>query len=130
MPYLKRGRKKEIMVDRKNANTDGDFNYLYSREYLKYFIANVSYAAIARIAKSAIKPQKIEGVEQLEDLLTFLGVPEIDRQVARMLAYLEFYERVGRLYEDHCIAVNGDLEEYEEAQRAIIRKFGDLEKTS
>lgn len=124
MPYLKPGRIKELMLEKKRANTDGDYNYLYTRQYLKYFIANPSYASIAKIAKSAITGRSIEGVEQLEDLLTLLGIPLLDRQAARFLAYVEFYARIGRRYEDQCIVQNGDLPEYLDAERAIQEKFG------
>lgn len=124
MPYLKLGRKKEVMVERKRAATDGDYNYLYTREYLKAFIANPSYGTIATIAKAAIAPHKLEGVLDLEHLLTMLLVSELDRKTARLLAYLEFYARIGRMYEKQCIIANGDLEEYQAAEQAIMAKFG------
>lgn len=124
MPYLESGQKKELMTEPKRATRDGDFNYLYSRAYLKAFIANPSYATIALIAKAAIEPKKLDGVERVDDLLTVMLVSDLDRKAARMLAYLEFYSRIGRLYEDQCIIKNGDLEEYKAAELAIQEKFG------
>lgn len=123
MPYLKTGRKKELMVEQKRANTDGDFNYLYTREYLRAFIAKPEYAMIALIGKAAISPKRIEAVEKLDDLLGFLGASLLDRQTARLLAYLEFYARIGRRYETECIVRNGDLDEYIAAERIIQEKF-------
>lgn len=127
MPYLKTGRKRELMLEKKRANTDGDYNYLYTREYLKVFIAKPEYATIALLAKAAVTGRRVDGVEQLEDLLTMLGVPLLDRQAARLLAYVEFYTRIGRLYEQNCITSNGDLDEYAEAERAIQEKFNRTE---
>lgn len=124
MPYLKEGRKKEVGSEPKRANTDGDYNYLYTLEYLKAFTANPSYATIAKIRKASINTGKIDGVFHLDNFLAVLGVPALDRQVARDLAFLEFYYRIGRKYEDQAIAHNGDLVEYAEAERAIATKFG------
>ena len=124
MPYLPEGRKKEVGSEPKRANTDVDFNYLYTREYLREFIANPSYATIAKIQKAALRPRKIESVFHLDNLLTVLGVTADDREAARLLAYAEFYARIGRKYEDQSIAHNGDLVEYAEAERAIAKKFG------
>jgi hypothetical protein len=123
VPYLKFGRKKEVRSERRRANTDGDFNYLFTLEYLEAFTANPSYATIAKIAKAAIQPKWIEGVLILDDYLTVNGVPLIDRQAARLLAFVEFYRRIGAKYEEECITRNGDLAEYREAELAIQKKF-------
>lgn len=123
MPYLKTGRKKEVGSEMKRANTDGDYNYLFTREFLRAFIAEPCYATIARIQKSVLHPAKLDSVGALDNLLTFLGIPAIDREAARLLAFAEFYARIGRKYEDQAIAHNGDVEEYAEAERAITKKF-------
>lgn len=123
MPYLKTGRKREVASEPQRANTDGDFNYLYTRAYLKAFTANPSYGTIALLAKAAIDPKKHDLVERIDDLLTLLLVSDLDRKAARLLAYLEFYARIGRMYEKQCIIANGDLEEYKAAEQAIMEKF-------
>lgn len=123
MPYLKEGRKKEVKAERKRANTDGDYNYLYTVEYLEAFTANPSYGTIAQIVKASIEPHKLAGVEALEEFLTVNAVSLIDRKAARLAALLEFYARIGRKYEKECIVTNGDLDEYKRAELAIQEKF-------
>lgn len=126
MPYTKPGRRREVIAERKRATEEGDWNLLYTIEYLDAFIANPSYATIHKIGKAAKHPQRLEGVGALEDFLTVNGVSAEDREEARDEALAEFRRRIVGLYEDHCIELNGDLEEYKQAQIAIIRKFGAL----
>lgn len=127
MPYLKPGRKKEVRSEHKRANTDGDFNYLFTVEYLEAFIANPCYATIAKIGKSARDPHKLSGVEALEEFLTVSGIPLADRIEAREEALAEFRRRIVAKYEDQSIIANGDLEEYIRAERAIQEKFAVVE---
>lgn len=127
MPYLKFGRKKEVRSERKRASTDGDFNYLFTVEYLEAFIADPCYATIARIGKAAKDPRKMPGVEALEEYLTVNGVPLADRVEARDEALAEFRRRIVAKYEDQSIIANGDLEEYIRAERAIQEKFAKAE---
>ena len=56
---------------------------------------------------------------EIEDKLEFLQVPDIDKEVARDLAFLEFYRRIGVMYEDFAIEKNGDVVEYGEAEDCI-----------
>lgn len=123
MPYLKEGRKKEVKAEHKRATDDGDFNYLYTVEYLEAFTENPCYATIAKIGKAAIDPTKLPGVDALEAFLTFNGIPALDRREAREEALAEFRRRIVAKYEDQCIIRNGDLEEYIRAERAIQEKF-------
>lgn len=123
MPYLKQARKQEVKARHQRATEDGDFNYLYTVEYLEAFIANPSYATIARIGKSSIDPHKLPGVEALEEFLMVNGVPALDRREAREEALAEFRRRVVALYEDECIKRNGDLDEYTKAIGVIREKF-------
>lgn len=127
MPYLNKKRKEDVKASRQRANEDGDWNYLYSVEYLEAFMANPCYATIARIGKSAIEPRKLPGVEALEDFLTVNGVPALDRREAREEALAEFRRRIVALYEDECIKRNGDLDEYIRAERVILEKFAAVE---
>lgn len=123
MPYLNEGRKKELLTEPQRANTDGDYNFLFTQEYLKVFNANPSYATIALIKKASIRPEAIASVDHLERTLMFNGVISIDRIAARELAFLEFYHRVGYIYELRARENNGDLASYQEAFRAINEKF-------
>ena len=97
-------------------------------EYLEAFIAAPSYATIAKIKKSVINPRKLPGVDALDSFLTLLLVPEIDRRVARELAWEEFYRRIGAKYEDQCVIRNGDLDEYIRAEQVIQEKFAETEE--
>lgn len=126
MPYLKQARKDLVKVKRQVANEDGDWNFLYSVEYLEAFIANPCYATIARIGKSSIDPHKLPGVEALDEFLTVNGVSFLDRREAREEALAEFRRRVVAHYEDKSIERNGDLEEYTRALKVVENKFAPL----
>lgn len=123
MPYLKLGRKKELLTEPKRANTDGDWNYLYTVAFLKEFISRPEYATIARIRKSVHDPRKVKGTDDVDDFLIVQGVSALDRQTARELAFAEFYERVGKLYEKLARERNGDVQEYVDAIAVIANKF-------
>ena len=127
MPYIKEARKQLVKVKKQAATEDGDWNFLYTVEYLEGFIANPCYATIARIGKAAIDPHKLPGVEALEEFLTVNGVSALDRREAREEAMAEFRRRVVGLYEDKSIERNGDLEEYKRAIKAINDKFSTAE---
>lgn len=123
MPYLVEGRKKELLTEPQRAITDGDFNYLFTLAYIKVFLANPGYTTLARIRKASLMPLRLEEVEAVENLLIVNGVSVMDRIVARDLAFTEFYSRIGRNYEENCIAINGDITQYHDAEKAIIEKF-------
>lgn len=123
MPYLKKARKQLVKAKTQLADEDGDWNFLFSIEFLEAFIASPCYATIARIGKSAIDPHKLPGVEALDQFLTVNGVSALDRREAREEALAEFRRRIVAKYEDQCIVRNGDLEEYIRAERVIQEKF-------
>lgn len=128
MPYTKPGRRKEVIADRKRATEEGDWNLLYTNEYLEAFIAKPSYATIHRIGKAATKPKYLPGVEALDEFLSTFGfVSEDDRTEAREEALAEFRRRVVALYEKQCIVANGDLDKYIQAERVIQEKFATVE---
>lgn len=124
MPYLKEGRKKEVRSEHKRAIEPGDWNYLFTLEYIKAFIGDPRYAMIHRIGKASKNPHYLLNVQELEDYLTVLGVTLDDRAEAREEAMAEFRRRIVGPYEDMSIKVNGDLAEYEELQKIILKKFG------
>lgn len=123
MPYTPQGRRKEVIADRKKATEEGDWNLLYTTEYLEAFIAKPSYATIHRIGRAAKNPHRLPGVEALEEFLTVNGIPLEDRIEARDEALAEFRRRIVAKYEDQCIIKNGDLEKYIQAERVIQEKF-------
>lgn len=123
MPYLLEGRKKELTVEPQRAETDGDYNFLFTRAYLKRFISDPSYATIALIRKAALHPPVLKTVDDIECMLYDKKVPWLDREVARSLAFTEFYDRIGKRYEELAAVKNGDLVEYEQAFLAMIEKF-------
>ncbi len=123
MPYLKDGRKKELLTEPQRANTDGDYNFLFMQEYLKSYINKPSYSTIALIRKASITPSKVEGVKAIEDLLTVQGVSQLDRIVARDLAFQEFYRRIGSMHEEEAQMSNGDVELFDEALRVMLERF-------
>src|SRR4051812_22016411 len=116
MPYTPQGRRKEVVADRKKATEEGDWNLLYTTEYLEVFLAKPSYATIHKIGRAAIDPSKLPGVDALECFLTVNGIPALDRREAREEALAEFRRRVVAKYEDQCIIKNGDLEKYIQAE--------------
>ncbi len=123
MPYTPQGRRKEVIADRKRATESGDWNLLYSTEYLDAFIEKPCYDTIHRIGRAAIDPTRLPGVDALECFLTVNGVSALDRREAREEAMAEFRRRVVAKYEDQCIIKNGDLEKFIQAERVIQEKF-------
>jgi len=116
MPYLTEDKKKILDTDSMQAKDEGDYNYLFTVAYLKEFLKEPRYKTIAKIRRASLAPHTFDSVGDIEDRLVFLGVPEIDREVARDLAFLEFYRRIGVMYEDFAIEKNGDVKEYMDAE--------------
>lgn len=126
MPYVGKDRETELLADAKKANCDGDYNALFSIAYLTAYIREPKYATIAKIRKSSMQPQHLAEVKDLDDLLTVMGVPAMDRIVARDLAFTEFYDRIGRPHENLAKRKNGDLEKYKEADAVLHAKALEL----
>ena len=102
-------------MEPQRAKDEGDFNFLFTLEYLKTFIANPRYSTIALIRQSSLTPSRIAGIKNIEDLLTVQGVSQLQRIVARDLAFHEFMRRIGDKYEEYAIQKNGDLDQFVEA---------------
>lgn len=126
MPYIGEIREAELVKDPKVANCDGDYNALYTIAYLTAYIREPKYTTIAKIRKSAFQPQHLVEVKDIEDILTVQQVPILDRIVARDLAFVEFYDRVGRPHENLAKRKNGDLQKYKEAEAVLQQKALDL----
>jgi hypothetical protein len=130
MPYLPEDRKSELDKDPMKANGVGDYNYLYSVAYLNEFLKNPRYATIDLIREASIIPNKSILVGDVEDNLKYLGTTALERAVARDLAFMEFYRRIGTRYEEFAIVKNGDLKEYQQAEdlvdELLDKYFGSL----
>lgn len=125
MPYITE-EEKELLKDPKNAANPGHYNYLFSNAYLKSYIANPKYEQIHLIRKSSMQPQHVPEVMELEALLATTNVSMFDRIVARDLAFVEFYDRVGRQHENLAKRKNGDLQLYKEAEKVLHAKALEL----
>jgi len=124
MPYLTDQRKKLLSEDPLQATEPGDWNYLYTQAYLHVFAREPKYETIYRLNTF---PFEYPEVVDVATTLHNNGVSAIERHGAMEVAYDEFYRRVGGIYEDECIARNGDLKEYDKVLDIIDEKFRDKE---
>jgi hypothetical protein len=114
MPYLNDERKAILDLDPMQAKDAGDYNYLYTISYLKEFIKEPRYKTIAKI-NSGWLPL----IMAVSDTLSHLGLTSTEQGEVRRIAFLEFYHRIGRLYEDYAIEKNGDVKEFAEAEEVV-----------
>lgn len=112
MPHLPLSRKEELRKDPTIANSEGDYNFLYTVAYLTHWLkeGNQRYAQIHLIRKASMQPTYITEVSEVENKL--LNVAIMDRIVARDLAYGEFKRLVVDPYEEYCIKKNDCVEEF------------------
>lgn len=124
MPYLTDKRRKEIFENLKTASGEGDWNFLYTLDYLREWLKpdNQRYHTIHRIKKASISLTS-DLTEGTDTLLIGLGVSFKDIITARAAAYDEFRRRVVDPYEEYCIAKNGDIDEYQQADMLLNQKF-------
>lgn len=94
MPYIDPIRREEIHKAPSDAITRGEHNFVKTEEMLKVWNAEPRYDTLDKLA---------EDVEFTTE----------------QLAFLEFYIRVGRSYENEAINKNGDLEGYTEAYKHL-----------
>jgi hypothetical protein len=94
--------------------------------YLKVWLkeGNQRYKTIDALRRASIFPETLPEVKQVTEDLVAIGVPFVDLAIARDLAFLEFYRRIGMDYEDIAIDKNGDLPEYQQAQDLIFEAYG------
>jgi hypothetical protein len=130
MPYIDQARRDILKDDPLKANTPGDFNYLYTLAYLKVWLkeGNQRYKTVDALRRASIFPETMPEVKQVTEDLVAIGVPFVDLAIARDLAFLEFYRRIGVDYEDIAIDRNGDLPEYEQAQNLIFEAYAKNQK--
>lgn len=120
MPYIPKERREGLKNATLTPETVGELNYLITTRILAEFIANPCYKTIHKLAKQYLDGSNLANVPFLPDHL----VNEV--ATAKSLAFLEFYRRVGAIYEYHCSDNNGDLPEYQEALEVVNRKFTKL----
>ncbi len=124
MPYLPEERKQELDKDPLLANTVGDLNYLFTVEYLKIWLAEPRYATIHKIKEASQNRDSSTAINVLENKLwVSFNFTTNELNVAKELAFLEFYRRVGAEYEEYCIIKNGDLKEYQQAEELMSNKY-------
>jgi hypothetical protein len=130
MPYVDSSRRDILKDDPLKANTVGDYNYLFTLAYLKVWLkeGNQRYKTIDALRRASIFPETMPEVMQVTEDLVAIGVPFVDLAIARDLAFLEFYRRIGVDYEDIAIDKNGDLPEYQQAQDLIFEAYGRTHK--
>jgi hypothetical protein len=126
MPYVDQNRRDILKDDPLKANSVGDYNYLFTLAYLKVWLkeGNQRYKTIDALRRASIFPETMPEVKQVTEDLVAIGVPFMDLAIARDLAFLEFYRRIGIDYEDITIDKNGDLPEYQQAQDLIFEAYG------
>lgn len=117
MPYLPQERRIFLRDNPQLANTEGDLNYLFTLKYLDEFIKEPRYHTLARLKT----PLLFKPIQELYSLYTKRGSGFTLNQVvmAMEVAYIEFYRRIGSLYEEYAMEKNGDLDEYLQAEQLI-----------
>lgn len=130
MPYIPRSDRNILKDETIHTDSVGDYNYLFTLAYLKIWLkeGNQRYKTVHALRKASIFPETIDEVRQVNERLAQTGVPLVDLAVARDLAFLEFYRRVGADYEDIAIDKNGDLPEFEQAQELIFQAYAKTQR--
>lgn len=125
MPYTKPERREAINKTGMDAVFDfGDLNYFVTTIILKMWNTHPRYATIHLMRKELVTEPKKSAL--LQNLRTNLAdkFDTADVYTAAALAFEEFYQRVGRLYEALKCRENGDVEGYPEAIKPLLEKLG------
>lgn len=118
MPYIVKSRREILKQDHFAARDVGEVNFVFSILILDIFKANRKYSTIHQLRKIVNTPSIHPDFENM-----FYQIPksssldQADVRVALDNAWLEFYTRVGRRYENGAIVLNGDI--YEEILKEI-----------
>lgn len=124
MPYTDELKRAAVIKSLDAAIEAGDWNFAYTVAYAKRMLNRLAYKTIHELRKAVHDPNLIEEVAYVDSQLAQRKVSALDRQVARELAFAEFYARVGRYYEDKAIKKNGDVAEIKQLFAAIDKKYG------
>lgn len=124
MPYVDSDARKRIELGLNGVQTVGDLNYLLTTLILQMWNTRQSYQTIHDLRKELVtdpKNSKYISVlrRELADRFTVA-----DMYTAAALAFEEFYQRVGRLYEAMKCRENGDVPGYTEAIAPLLLQIG------
>ena len=116
MPYVKdveRLKKALKLNDYKEVQSVGDLNALFTLLFIKIWNERPSYETIHKLRRAVKNAGAIHEVGMLNFHLAKAGpqlaLDTVDLDIARELAFLEFYNRVGRYYEGKKASENGDV---------------------
>lgn len=124
MPYVESASRLRIENSLDGVQTVGDLNYLLTTLILKMWNAKPSYATIHDLRKELVtEPKQSRYLNTLRaELADRFTVGDV--YTASALAFEEFYQRVGRLYEAMKCRENGDVPGYAEAIAPILQHIG------
>jgi hypothetical protein len=127
MPYVSQFDRDKLKDKPWEADSVGHYNYLFTLAYLEEWLkdGNQRYHTIHNIKASSIVPDVLVEVKEVDRILQDIGVSILDRQVARELAFHEFYRRIACEYEDFAVEKNGDVKQYEEAIDKLYTAYTD-----
>lgn len=112
MPYIPTNSRREILrKDHFAARTKGEVNFVFSIMFLDIFKANKRYDTIHDLRKIVVTPSINPDFENMFYQIprNGSGLDQTDIRVALDNAWTEFYDRVGRKYEDKAVKKNGDI---------------------
>lgn len=109
MPHVGKEREEFLAKHKQKATEEGDWNYLFTKAFIKVFGRTTKYKTIHLMRKSIHTPSIIPEVQEVDALLAILNVSSLDRQVAREAAYDEFYAEIGHPYEVQKGVENGNV---------------------
>ena len=110
MPYLDEARKTFIDLNPQKTFEPGDWNYLFTLAIIRVWEKTPRYKTIHALRKACFyESQSIIEIYAVETRLLGINISKQDIQIAKELAFNEFYRRVGAMYEDQKIMLNGDV---------------------
>jgi hypothetical protein len=122
MPYVpdENDRRNKLALGLLKPENVGDLNFLFTLEMIKEFKKEMRYHTIHNLCKKYVT-EFVVTMSGLPLVVTarMFGFSDRDIETAARLAFMEFYSRVGRVYEDKAILKNGDLKEYQEVLQLI-----------
>lgn len=127
MPYPPDQRKAELRANPQLATNGGDANFLFTVAYLNEFLKEPRYHTIQKLENAIAHYQSVRDVFNLLQNTAKLDTVLIWGSLR--CAYIEFYRRIGSLYEDYAIEKNGDVDEYVQAEQLIYKLSANVLQT-
>lgn len=101
MPYIEDDKRRKELDEGDFPKNGGEANYLITtQQIIPAWLASPRYHTIEKLAIEYLQTVSISPWKTISQEVY---------SAARILAFLEFYERVGRPYEDQKIKENGDV---------------------